>query len=69
MIDPGALGTLLIGLDHHQHDDDRRVSRRTTTRHSRHRARDLAVQIAAALRRLADALDGARSPEALGAEA
>ena len=60
MIDPGSLGTLLIGLDHVR-NDDRATDRPQTTRTAQtHRARNLTRSVAASLRWLADIIEPRR---------
>ena len=68
MIDPGALGTLLIGLDHVQ-DAHGRTDRPPAARTVRAR-RDgrLARGLAASLRWLAEVIEPAPSPRDLGLE-
>jgi hypothetical protein len=68
MIDPGALGTLRIGLDHIQgeHDSTERPTAARTA-HSR-RDRSLTRPVAAALRWLADVIEPARRRGDLGLE-
>jgi hypothetical protein len=68
MIDPGALGTLLIGLDHVQ-DEHGRTDRPEAARTVRAR-RDgrLARRLAASLRRLAEAIEPTPRPRDLGLE-
>ena len=68
MIDPGALGTLLIGLDHVRdaHDAPGRppAARPVRTRRDRRLARGLA----ASLRWLANVIEPAQRPRDLGLE-
>ncbi len=68
MIDPGALGTLLIGLDHVQHAHAR-TDRPPADRTVRAR-RDgrLARGLAASLRWLADVIEPTPRPRDLGLE-
>jgi len=68
VIDPGALGTLLIGLDHFRDTHDR-IDRPVAARTIRAR-RDgrLARALAASLRRLAEVIEPAPRPRDLGVE-
>ena len=60
MIDPGALGTLLIGLDHVR-NENRTTDRPQTIRSTQpHRARNLTRSVAASLRWLADIIEPRR---------
>lgn len=67
MIDPAALGTLLIGLDHVRAEHEVSDTRPAAQAARPHRLRAVARPLAASLRRLADALEPNRTPE-LGLE-
>ena len=62
MIDPGALGTLRIGLDAIDVESHSRRPRRSATASRRQRA-GIRVALATALRRAASVLDGPRVSE------
>jgi hypothetical protein len=66
MIDPGALGTLLIGLDDVRRDNA--STDRPTPTVRPHRDRSLTRSVAASLRRLADAIEPASRQGDLGLE-
>jgi hypothetical protein len=67
MIDPGALGTLLIGLDHVQ-DEHGRTDRPEAARTARAPHGRLARRLAASLRWLAEAIEPTPRPRDLGLE-
>jgi hypothetical protein len=60
MIDPGTLGTLLIGLDRIRHEDDGSGPVRTRPTRRRDRGRRPTLENAASLRRLADRIEWPR---------
>lgn len=66
MIDPGALGTLTIGLETVRLDNEANDNPRRTTRHvvNRRQRRAVFVAVAGWLRLVADRLD--RSPDRSG---
>ena len=64
MIDPGALGTLRIGLD--AIDAESHAHRRRSKSAPRRRRAGVRVALATGLRRVASALDRPRASEAAG---
>ena len=63
MIDPGALGTLVLGIEASRHDDERAAFAKARTLRAQRRRDTPRMRIAMALRRLATALEGPRISE------
>ena len=57
MIDPGALGTLIIGNRAHLHDDERAAIQQARLRRSRNRLHGVRLALATSLRGIAARVD------------